>query len=72
MDRDAWIMASSLLDLHGVEALSVVSHQLAVLTRAVQMLKSAEDMELLMFWRQTAQAMLAILEKEPAGPHSVN
>jgi hypothetical protein len=72
MDRDAWIMASSLLDRHGVEALSVVSHQLAVLTRTVQMLKNAEDIELLMFWRQTAQAMLAILEKEPAGPHSVN
>jgi hypothetical protein len=72
MDRDAWIMASSLLDRHGVEALSVVSHQLAVLTRAVQMLRNAEDMELLMFWRQTAQAMLAIVEKEPAGPHCVN
>jgi hypothetical protein len=72
MDRDAWIMAASLLDRHGVEALSVVSHQLEVLTRAVQMLRSAEDMELLMFWRQTAQAMLAILEKEPAGPHCVN
>jgi hypothetical protein len=72
MDRDAWIMAASLLDRQGVEALSVVSHQLAVLTRAVQMLRSAEDMELLMFWRQTAQAMLAILEKEPAGPHCVN
>jgi hypothetical protein len=72
MDRDAWIMASSLLDRHGVEALSVVSHQLAVLTRTVQMLRNAEDTELLMFWRQTAQAMLAIVEKEPAGPYSVN
>jgi hypothetical protein len=72
MDRDAWIMAASLLDRQGVEALSAVSQQLEVLTRAVQMLRSAEDMELLMFWRQTAQAMLAILEKEPAGPHSVN
>ena len=65
-------MAASLLDRQGVEALSVVSRQLEVLTRAVQMLRSAEDMELLMFWRQTAQAMLAILEKEPAGPHCVN
>jgi len=65
-------MAASLLDRQGVEALSVVSHQLEVLTRAVQMLRNSEDMELLMFWRQTAQAMLAILEKEPAGPHCVN
>jgi hypothetical protein len=72
MDRDAWIMAASLLDRHGVEALSVVSRQLEVLTRAVQMLRGADDMEMLMFWRQTAQAMLAIVEKEPAGPHSVN
>jgi hypothetical protein len=72
MDRNAWIMAASLLDCHGVEALSVISRQLEVLTRAVQMLKKAEDIELLMFWRQTAQAMLAIVEKEPAGPRSVN
>jgi hypothetical protein len=72
MDRNAWIVAASLLDRHGAEALAVVSHQLEVLTRAVQMLKSAEDIELLRFWRQTAQAMLAILEKEPAGPHCVN
>jgi hypothetical protein len=72
MDRDAWIMAASLLDHHGVEALSVISRQLEVLTRAVQMLKSAEDIELLRFWRQTAQAMLAIVEKEPAGPLGVN
>jgi hypothetical protein len=33
-----------------------------VLTRAVQILKSTEDIELPMFWRQTAQAMLAIVE----------
>jgi hypothetical protein len=72
MERNAWKMAASLLDRHGVEALAVVSHQLAVLTRAVQMLRNAEDIELLMFWRQTAQAMLAILEKEPEGPHCVN
>jgi hypothetical protein len=65
-------MAASLLDREGAKALAVVSHQLEVLTRAVQMLRSAEDMELLMFWRQTAQAMLAILEKEPVGPHCVN
>jgi hypothetical protein len=72
MDRNASIMAASLLDRHGVKALSVVSQQLEVLTRAVQMLRNAEDIELLMFWRQTAQAMLAILEKEPAGPHCAN
>ena len=64
-------MAASLLDRQGVEALSVVSPQLAVLTRVVQMLRSAEDMELLMFWRQTAQ-VLAMLEKESAGPPCVN
>jgi hypothetical protein len=42
-------VAASLLDRHGAEALTVVSHQLQVLTRAVQMLRNAEDMELLMF-----------------------
>jgi hypothetical protein len=72
MDRAASIMAASLLDRHGVKALSVVSQQLEVLTRAVQMLRGVDDMELLMFWRQTAQAMLAILEKGSAGPHCVN
>jgi hypothetical protein len=40
--------------------------------RGVRMLSNAEDMELLKFWRQTGQAMLAIVEKEPAGLHSVN
>jgi len=65
-------MAASPLDGHSAEALSVVSYQLEVLTRAVRMLRGAEEMEMLMFWRQTAQAMLAILEKEPAGPHYVN
>ena len=65
-------MAASPLDGHSAEALSVVSYQLEVLTRAVRMLRGAEEMEMLMFWRQTAQAMLAILEKEPAGPHCVN
>jgi hypothetical protein len=72
MDRDAWIMAASLLGRHGTEALAMVSEQLEALARAVQMSRNAEDAELLTFWRQTAQAILAIVEREPAGPHSVN
>jgi hypothetical protein len=44
---------------------------LATLQRAVQS-SSAEDAALLTFWRQTGQAMLAIVEAKLAGPNSVH
>jgi hypothetical protein len=72
MDRNAWIMAASLLDRHGVEAAAVVCAQLATLHRLVELEARAEDIALLGFWRQTAQALLTIVEAEPAGPHSLH
>lgn len=36
MDRDAWIMAASLLDRHGVEAAAVVCARLATLHHLVE------------------------------------
>jgi hypothetical protein len=71
-DRDAWIMAATLLDRHGVEALAVVHDRLEALGHAVQSSWNADDADLLAFWRQIARAILAIVDKEPAGPQSVH
>ena len=71
MDRDAWIMAALLLQHHGADALAVAIEKLETLERAVQSSWSADNAALLMFWRQTGQAMLAIVEK-PVGPHSMH
>lgn len=64
-------MAASLLDRHGEAALDVVSHQLDVLTRAVQMLRDADGIAMLTFWRDIAHAMLSIVAR-PVGQRSVN
>jgi hypothetical protein len=72
MDRDAWIMAALLLERDGVDALAVVRDKLEALERAIEKSWGAGDAALLMFWRQTAQAILAIVEAKPAGPHSMH
>jgi hypothetical protein len=72
MDRDAWIMASTLLARHGEAALDVLSVQLAALQRLVELKPSADDVAMLKFWRETAHAMLSIFAAKPPGQHSVN
>jgi hypothetical protein len=72
MDREAWILAAALLDRHGIEALAVVHDRLEALGRALQTSWNADDAALLKLWRQIAQAILGILEREPAGPQSVH
>ena len=65
-------MAASLLDRHGAEAAAVVCVQLATLQRLGELKASAEDIALLGFWRQTARALLTIVELKPAGPRSLH
>jgi hypothetical protein len=65
-------MAASLLDRHGDEALGMVSVQIAALHRLVRESLNAEDMALLRFWRQTGEAMLAIVAAKPAGPYGAH
>jgi hypothetical protein len=72
MDRDAWIMAASLLDEHGKEAATIICAQISVLHRTVEAMPNAEDAALLRFWVETGEALLAILEAKPAGRHSLN
>jgi hypothetical protein len=72
MDRNAWLLAATLLALHGESALDAVSVQLATLQRLVELKRDAEDAALLKFWRETAHAMLSIFAAKPAGPQSVN
>ena len=72
MDREPWLLASTLLARHGEEALDVVSVQLATLQRLVELKPNADDVALLKFWRETAHAMLSIFAAKPAGPHSFN
>jgi hypothetical protein len=72
MDRDAWIMAASLLDQHGKEAAAIICAQIAVLHRTVEAMPNAEDATMLRFWLETGEALLAILEAKPAGPQCVN
>jgi hypothetical protein len=72
MDREAWILAATLLDRHGIEALAVVHDRLEALGRTLQTSWNADDAALLKLWRQIAQAILAILDREPAGPQTVH
>jgi hypothetical protein len=72
MDRDAWIMAASLLACYGEAALDVVSVQLAALHRIVQMSWNADDAALLKFWRETAHAMLTISSAKSAGSYGAH
>jgi hypothetical protein len=72
MERDAWVMAASLLDQLGTEALAAVSRKLDALERAVNATWSPDDAAALVFWRETGKALIAILDAKPAGPHSVN
>jgi hypothetical protein len=46
--------------------------QIAALERVVEINPITEDVALLVFWRQTGHAMLAIVEAKPAGVQSVN
>jgi hypothetical protein len=72
MDRDAWIMAASLLRRHGADALALVIEKVDALEGATQSSWSADNAAPLMFWRQTGQAMLAIVEMKPVGPHNTH
>jgi hypothetical protein len=72
MDRDAWLMAASLLEEHGKEAAAIVCAQIVTLHRTVEAMPNAEDAALLRFWAETGEALLAIIEAKPAGRHSLN
>jgi len=72
MDHKPWLMAVSLLARHGDEAAAVICLQLATLHRLVQLNQSAEDRAMLRFWRRTGEALVAIVEPEPARPHGLN
>ena len=72
MHRDAWLMAVSLLARHGDKAAAVICAQLATLHRLVQLHPSAEDRAMLRFWRQTGEALIAIVELEPPGPYGAH
>jgi hypothetical protein len=72
MDRDAWLMAASLLDQHGKEAAAIICAQIAVLHRVVEAMPNAEDAALLRFWVETGEALLAIVNAKPAGAQRVN
>jgi hypothetical protein len=72
MDCDAWLMAVSLLARHGGEAAAVICLQLATLHRLVELKQSAEDRAMLRFWRQTGEALIALVEPETAGPHGLH
>jgi hypothetical protein len=72
MDRDAWLLAVSLLGRHGGEAAAVVCIQLATLRRLVELNRSADDAAMLRFWQQTGKALIAIVAPRRAGPHGSN
>lgn len=72
MDRDAWLLAVSLLARHGDEAAAVICAQLATLHRLVELNHSPEDRAMLRFWRQTGEALIAIVEPKPEGAHALN
>jgi len=71
MDRDAWLMASSLLDRHGKEAAAIICAQVAVLHRVVEVMPNAEDAAMLRFWVETGEALLAIVEAKLTGARGI-
>jgi hypothetical protein len=71
MDRKAWIMAAALLHRHGADGLAVVIEKVEALEREVRSSWSADNAALLVLWRQTGHAMLAIVEK-PVGPYGIH
>ena len=73
MDRDVWMMAASLLGRHGMDALVFVNNKLMELNRwYVEGAFREDDAAAMNFWRETGKAILAIVETEPSGPHSIN
>jgi len=64
-------MAAALLRRHGADGLAVVIAKVEALERDVRSSWSADNVALLMLWRQTGHALLAIVEK-PVGPHSIH
>jgi hypothetical protein len=72
MDRDAWLMAALLLDRPGKEAAALVRAQIVTLHRIVEAMPNTKDAAMLRFWVETGEALLAIVEPKPAGPHAIN
>lgn len=73
MRRNAWIMAASLIERHGMDALTVVSQKLNELNLSHLSGTFADgDAAAMRFCRETGVAALAIVQPEPSGPYSVN
>jgi hypothetical protein len=66
MERGIWLLAAFMVHKHGPDALVHVERRLAA------MQQQRDSKAHIAVWCQVARAVLAIIEAEPAGPHSVH
>jgi hypothetical protein len=66
MERGIWLLAAFMVHKHGLDAL------LHVERRLVEMQQQRDSKAHIAVWCQIARAVLAIMDPEPAGRHSLN
>ena len=66
MERGVWLLAAFMVHKYGADAPVHVERRLA------EMQQQRESMAHMVVWCQIARAVLAIIEPEPDGPHSVH